>query len=61
MPLFVKPDKFVAINGYDGDKLTRVILVAEVYPNRVLGLDSTRNQWRCYSLSKIGSISEVKE
>ena len=61
MPVFVKPDNLIAINGYDGDNLTRVLLVAEVYPNRVLGLDASRNQWRCYSLSKIGSITEVKQ
>lgn len=61
MPVFVKPDALIAINGYDGDNLTRVLLVAEVYPNRVLGLDQARNAWRCYSLSKINSITEVKQ
>jgi len=56
----VKPDSIIAINGYDGDDATRIILVSTVTDSYVRGLTDQRNTWRTYSFSKIRQIQEVK-
>lgn len=50
----------LAIHGYRGDDLVRVIKVDTVYDNRVVGKDIVRNVFRAYLWSEIQEIKEVK-
>lgn len=55
-----QPDKIVAVNGYRGDKKTRVILIDRVYPNRIVGLCGQRNEFRSYLFEHMREVAEVK-
>jgi len=56
------PEKqsLLAIHGYRGDDLVRVIEVDAVHDNRVVGKDIVRNVFRAYLWSEIQEIKEVK-
>ena len=50
----------LAIHGYRGDDLVRVIKVDTVHDNRVVGFDLARQCFRAYLWSEIQEIKEVK-
>jgi hypothetical protein len=55
-----RPDTIVAVNGYRGDKMTRVVLIDRVYDNRIVGLCGTRNEYRSYLFEHMQNVQEVK-
>lgn len=55
-----RPDTIVAVNGYRGDKMTRVVLIDRVYDNRIVGLCGARNEYRSYLFAHMQGIQEIK-
>lgn len=55
-----QPDRIIAVNGYRGDKKTRVVLIDRVYDNRIVGLCGHRNEFRSYLFEHMQGVQEVK-
>lgn len=57
----LRPDRIIAVNGYRGDKKTRVVLIDRVYDNRIVGLCGARNEYRSYLFEHMQGVQEIKE